>query len=87
MLLRPKAVASDTLFSELYVVRVFSFYFSQLIRELKHWRRRRIEKLLSYFVSNKPRSEHKSVLKAGSNQLCNASDHFHKKIQIFALEA
>ena len=28
------AVVSDTLFSELYVMRVFSFYFSQLIAKL-----------------------------------------------------
>ena len=34
MPLRPKAVVSDTLFSELYVIQVLSFYFSQLIREL-----------------------------------------------------
>lgn len=35
MPLRPKAVVSDTLFPELYVIRVFSFYFAQLI--VKVW--------------------------------------------------
>ena len=29
------AVVSDTLFSELYVMRVFSFYFSQLIAKVR----------------------------------------------------